>query len=150
MFKNISTKIFGLLILSSSFLAFTGCSPKIKMGLWDTTHQEAGLALGIWVANNADEATALLYMDCTDRKNFKKKITDALNNVPQEQAAQQGYGATPPQRGFPYGNARSQRSEDGFGNWCRKYPKAARKLRSHARALCKTGLGVLNGSIDVY
>ncbi len=120
------------------------------MGIWYKTHQEAGLALGIWVANNSDEATALLNMDCTDRKKFKKRITDALNNAPQEQSqpAQQNYNK--PQRGFPYGNARSQKSEDGFGDWCRKYPKAAKKLRSHAKALCKTGLGILNGSIDVY
>jgi hypothetical protein len=145
MYKNISIKILGLLILSSALLASTGCSPKMKIGLWAKNNKDAAQALEAWVTDRPDEGALLLALDCLNRNQFKKKITDALNAAPAEQSAQPGYGER--QRGFPYGNIRSKNSEDGFADWCRKYPKAAKRLRGHAKALCKTGLGILNGSI---
>jgi hypothetical protein len=148
MLKKHSLKIALLLLaLSSSLLSFPSCSPKIKIGYWVKTHQDAALALGIWSVYNLSESTALLDMDCKDRKQFKKKITDALNNVSTEEPAQQGYDVR--QHNFHYGNSTSHGGRDGFGDWCRKYPKAARKLRGHAKALCKTGLGLLNGSYKI-
>lgn len=116
------------------------------MGLWAKKHQEAALALGVWVAGNPGEATALLNMDCTNRKQFKKKIMDALNNTTTEQLLQQGYGVNQHSY-YPYRTAPRQPPGDGFAGWCRQFPKAAKKLRAHAKALCKTGTGVLNGSI---
>lgn len=136
-------KTFLLLTLSSFLLAFTGCSPKIKIGLWAKSHKDAAEGLEAWVADRPDQATLLLALDCMNREQFKKKITDALNSTPAEQPVQER------QRGYPYANLRSRSSAegDGFGDWCRKYPKAAKRLRGHAKALCKTGLGILNGSI---
>lgn len=141
-------KLVLLLILSSSLLAFTGCSPKIKIGLWAKKHQDAALALESWIVDNPSDAGTLFAIDCSDRKQFKKKITDALNNTPAAQPAQQGY--TMWQGSKIYGsNAPRRGSEDGFANWCRRFPKAAKKLRSHAKALCKTGIGILNGTIKM-
>lgn len=140
-----SQKAFWLLALSYSFLAFSGCSPKIKIGLWAKKHREAALALGIWAANNANEATTLLNVDCTDRKQFKKKITYALHNTPAENPARQNDATG--QYKYLFRNSHAAGSIDGFASWCRQYPKAAKKLRSHAKALCKTGMGILNGSI---
>jgi hypothetical protein len=141
-------KTLWFLAFSYSLLAFYGCSPKIKIGLWAKSHQEAALALGAWVAENPGDATTLLNIDCNNRHQFKKKITDALTNVPVEEPTQQAYDVR--QHNYHYGNAPSRNSEDGFANWCGKYPRAAKKLRGHAKALCKTGLGLLNGSIQVY
>jgi len=146
MFGRLSYKKFVLFFaICFSLFAFPGCSPKIKIGLWAKTHKDAASALEAWVTERPDEATLLLALDCTDRKLFKKKITDALNTAPEEQPAQQQY--SPKLRGFPYSNGRSRNQRDGFADWCRQYPKAAKKLRAHAKALCKTGMGILNGSI---
>lgn len=103
------------------------------------------MALGAWGSNNPGQATILFNTDCTNRKQFKKKITDALNNVPSEQPTKQGYDVR--QHNYHYGNAPSRNSEDGFADWCSKYPKAAKKLRSHAKAICKAGMGLLSGII---
>lgn len=143
-------KSFLLLLLSSYFLTLVSCSPKVKIGLWAKKHQDAAMALGVWAANNPGDATALLNLDCADRKQFKKKITDALNNTQSEQPAQQqGYTEWQGQKVYSGNRQRRGGQEDGFGDWCRKYPKAAKKLRSHAKAICKTGLGILNGSISI-
>ncbi len=138
-----------LLVLSSSFLAFTSCSPKIKLGIWAKRHTDAATALGTWAANNPIDAAGLLNIDCTDRKQFKKKITDALNSPATEQASQHSeYDVR--QHNYHYGTASSGgNSRDGFADWCRKYPKAAKTLRGHAKALCKTGLGILNGTYKI-
>jgi hypothetical protein len=142
-----SKNMFWLIAISYWLIAATGCSPKIKMGLWAKKHQDAALALGVWSASDPLEAASLLTIDCTDRKQFKKKISDALTNTPQAQPTQQGYDVR--QHNYHYGSVTSSRSEDGFADWCKQYPKAAKKLRSHAKALCKTGLGILNGSIKI-
>jgi hypothetical protein len=148
MFKPVSyQKLFYLFTLSSSLFTFSSCSPKVKIGLWAKTHQDAAMALGTWSANNSTEAIELLAVDCEDRKQFKKKITDALNKAPEEQPYQPDYDIH--QRNNHYGNTSTSHSRDGFGDWCRKYPQAARKLRSHAKALCKTGLGILNGTYKI-
>ena len=107
------------------------------------------MALGTWAANNPGEATSLLNVDCTDRKQFKKKINDALSGSATEQPAQpNGYDVR--QHNYHYGNVPSRGgSRDGFADWCKKYPRAAKKLRGHAKALCKTGLGILNGSFKI-
>jgi hypothetical protein len=131
------------LALSSSLLALSSCSPKIKMGIWAKRHNEAANALGTWAANNPIDAGALLLVDCNDPNQFKKKITDALNAAPEQQTTQQSYDVK--QHNYHYGNSNSKSSGDGFADWCRKYPKAAKTLRSHAKALCKTGLGILTG-----
>jgi hypothetical protein len=133
------------LTLSLALLALPGCSPKIKIGLWAKNNKAGASALEGWATDSPGEAALLLTLDCTDRKAFKKKITDALNTAPAGQIAQEGYGSR--QRGYPYGNDHSRNQGDGFGDWCRNYPKAAKRLRSHAKALCKTGIGILNGSI---
>lgn len=106
------------------------------------------MALETWVANNPADATGLLNLDCRDPKQFKKKINDALagSSNQQEQATQQG-GYDVRQHNYHYGNAPSKSSSDGFADWCRKYPKAAKRLRGHAKALCKAGLGILSGAI---
>lgn len=49
-------KAFWLLALNSSLLAFSSCSPKIKIGLWVKKHQEAALALGVWSVSNPIKA----------------------------------------------------------------------------------------------
>ncbi len=130
------------------------------MGIWAKRHQEAATALGNWAASNSIDAAALLNVDCSDRKQFKKKINDALagSNQQQETTTQQsGYDVS--QHNYHYGNApargsssrgsssRGGSSKDGFADWCKKYPRAAKKLRGHARALCKVGLGILSGAI---
>ncbi len=136
-----------LLVLSSSLLAFTNCSPKIKLGIWAKRHNDAAQSLGTWAANNPIDAASLLNIDCTDRKQFKKKISDALSSSSTQQTAQPSYDVR--QHNYHYGNASSGSSGDGFADWCRKYPKAAKTLRSHAKAMCKTGLGILNGTYKV-
>jgi hypothetical protein len=143
MFKS---SLSSIIFLALSFAFFTGCSPKVKLGLWVRNHQEAASALEAWGANHPDEAATLFNLDCTDRNQFKKKITDALNTAPQE-TIQQNNTAT--QQYYPYGNASHQNQGDGFTSWCRKYPSAAKKLRSHAKAVCKAGTGMLNGSIKM-
>ena len=142
------TKAFWLLAISYGLLALTSCSPKLKLGIWAKRHQEAATALGTWAANNPLDAAALLNTDCTDRKQFKKKITDALNSPSTEQTTQQnGYDVK--QHNYHYGNSSGGSSRDGFADWCRKYPAAAKTLRGHAKAVCKTGLGILNGTYKV-
>ena len=138
MFKQLS-------IIALSLLVFSSCSPKVKIGIWAKTHQDAALALGIWSVSNLTESKAILDIDCTDHKQFKKKITDALNTAPAEKTSTENYYLNEARKLLD--NRKNQHSDDGFANWCRQYPKAAKKLRSHARAVCKTGLGVLNGTI---
>jgi hypothetical protein len=145
--NGLPAKFFWLLAISYLLLAISSCSPKVKIGLWAKTHQDAAMALGTWSANNSIEAIELLNIDCTDRKQFKKKITDAFNKAPAEQTTQQPYDIH--QNNNRYGRANGNRSSNGFGDWCRKYPGAAKKLRSHAKALCKTGLGILNGTYKI-
>jgi len=139
-------KAFWVLAFSYSLIAFTGCSPRIKIGLWAKKHQDAAIALGAWGTNSPGQAATLLNTDCTDRKQFKKKITDALQSTPSEQTTQQqGYDVR--QHNYHYGAAPSRNSEDGFADWCRKYPKAAKRLRGHAKAICKAGMSLLSGII---
>jgi hypothetical protein len=150
MFKHfLYIKLFLLLAIGSSCIVFSGCSPKIKVGIWAKRHQDAALSLGTWAANNPADATALLVIDCNNRKQFKKKITDALNGSTEQQSTKQGYDVR--QHNYHYGNVLGQSSstQDGFADWCRKYPKAAKKLRGHAKALCKAGLGILNGTYKI-
>ncbi len=118
------------------------------MGIWAKRHQDAATALGNWAASNPGDATALLNSDCSDRKQFKKKINDALagSTQPEQPAQQSGYDVK--QHNYHYGNAPSRgNSRDGFADWCKKHPKAAKRLRGHAKALCKVGLGILSGAI---
>jgi hypothetical protein len=138
-----------LLVLSSSLLALPSCSPKIKLGIWAKKHKDAAQALGTWAANNPIDAAGLLNIDCIDRKQFKKKINDALSSSSTEQPARtSGYDVR--QHNYHYGNSSSGgNSRDSFADWCRKYPKAAKTLRGHAKAMCKTGLGILNGSYKI-
>ena len=150
MFKNhLSTKKLLLLALTSSLLAFPSCSPKIKLGIWAKQHQEAAIALGTWAADNPVESTLLLNMDCMSNKAFKKKIADALNRSGEQQPNNQQNGYDVSQHNYHYANAHAQASRDGFGDWCRKYPQAAKTLRGHAKALCKTGLGILSGKYKI-
>ncbi len=110
----------------------------------------AATALGTWAANNPLDATGLLNLDCRDPKEFRKKINDALKGSTQVQqpAQQNGYDVT--QHNYHYGNPHPQGSStDGFADWCRKYPKAAKRLRGHAKALCKAGLGILSGKYKI-
>ena len=117
------------------------------MGIWAKRHNDAAQALGTWAVNNPIDAAGLLNIDCQDHKQFKKKITDALNTPATEQPAQQSYDVK--QHNYHYGNSSSGSSGDGFADWCRKYPKAAKTLRGHAKAMCKTGLGILNGTYKI-
>ena len=143
MFKSgLPLRIFFFLAIQIAL--FTGCSPKVKIGLWVRNHQEAALALEDWGTNHPEEAATLFNLDCTDRKQFKKQITDALNAV-SEKPNQQSYTAT--QQYYPYGNTSHPNGENSFTSWCRKYPSAAKKLRSHAKAICKAGMGILIGTI---
>ena|ERR1700679_1084755 len=141
-------KAFWLLAITYGLLAISSCSPKIKLGIWAKRHNDAAQALGTWAANNPIDAAGLLNIDCTDRKQFKKKISDALSSSLNEQTTQpSGYDVR--QHNYHYGNPSSGSSRAGFADWCRKYPKAAKTLRGHAKAMCKTGLGILNGTYKI-
>jgi hypothetical protein len=117
------------------------------MGIWAKRHSDAATALGTWAVNNPLDAASILSIDCSDRKQFKQKITEALNDKSGQQDTQStGYDVR--QHNYHYGNAPTA-SKKGFETWCRQYPKAAKTLRIHCKALCKTGLGILNGRYKV-
>src|ERR1700722_9793937 len=123
------------LVFSFSLLVFSSCSPKIKIILWAKHNQQAALALGIWSAANAKDATALLDVDCNNRKQFKQKISDALTNAPAKPESEQNYYINQAIKLFGDKVTKNHKESEGFADWCRQYPSAAKKLRSHSKAL---------------
>lgn len=151
MFKStLHLKIF--FFLAILFVFFSSCSPKVKIELWAKRHPDAALAMSRYATTNSYEASLLFQLDCSNRREFKNQITHALKHPTRSEPDTTHWNPSLPywiRRGESVYLIDGQIQYYGFISWCNKYPKAAKSFRHHAKALSKTGIGILNGSIKM-
>jgi hypothetical protein len=124
-------------------LSFSGCSSTIKVELWAKRHPDAALAMGVYATSHPDEASLLFKLDCSNRREFKNQITNALKHSTMSEPDTSISLCPWIRRGQSVYMIDGQIQYYGFISWCNKYPKAAKSLRHHAKALCKAGTGIL-------